>query len=534
MTEAESAPPSPARPRRRAGRQLAIGAVLLLVVAGIAVFQLVPGSPAAVELSPSEDLLLTPTASLQFSARVTDARGRLVEERPAWSSDGSISDAGLFTAPERAGAYYVQAAAGPATAVVHVLVTAGPAKTVRVMPEEAVVKPRESVRLSVKATDTWGNELTVPAFWRVAAGAGSIDGDGLFLAGRAGTSRITAEIQSVAAGATITAACPAPRAETTAGVSFTLACAESADVHIGAGGLSAQAVTETVDTAVAAVEKSFGRVFERRLEINVFPTKDSFDNGVRQLLHAEPTPGEEGIFAQPNSIVIDWGAPESPEAIVRHEVTHALIATTARRGIPLWANEGLATLHEFPVSESAALASRYCTASAAMNGRLPNLGVLATSQDWASYIGDVGPLAYAIAGQLAAFAAEDANGSANLVEKLSTGLTFDAAYAAASGRTYDSFVAGLPARARALAERSPGVATSGRLFDGSTVYVSYGQPGGSRVSVDVRNDRFFGGGTDIASYFGCAIGFLRPTWPAGTFTISVSGPNGGATGTLRR
>ena len=77
MTEAESAPLSPAPPRRRAGRLLAIGAVLLLVVAGIAVFQLVPGSPAAVELSPSEDLLLTPTASLQFSARVTDARGAI-------------------------------------------------------------------------------------------------------------------------------------------------------------------------------------------------------------------------------------------------------------------------------------------------------------------------------------------------------------------------------------------------------------------------------------------------------------------------
>ena len=43
MTEAESAPLSPAPPRRRAGRLLAIGAVLLLVVAGIAVFQLVPG-----------------------------------------------------------------------------------------------------------------------------------------------------------------------------------------------------------------------------------------------------------------------------------------------------------------------------------------------------------------------------------------------------------------------------------------------------------------------------------------------------------
>ena len=141
-------------------------------------------------------------------------------------------------------------------------------------------------------------------------------------------------------------------------------------------------------------------------------------------------------------------------------------------------------------------------------------------------------VAYDIAAQVTAFMVSDVGGQTNLLDKMAGGLPVESAYEAASGHSFTSFVADLPDRARALADRYPGVAVTRRLFDGAVVYVAYGQPGDSRVTVDIRNSLYFGGGPGTTDYFGCLPAYLGASWPRGTYVVTVSGAIGRATATL--
>jgi hypothetical protein len=93
-------------------------------------------------------------------------------------------------------------------------------------------------------------------------------------------------------------------------------------------------------------------------------------------------------------------------------------------------------------------------------------------------------------------------------------------------------VADLPDRARALADRYPGVAVTRRLFDGTVVYVAYGQQSDSRVTIDIRNSVYFGGGPATTDYFGCLPAYLGASWPRGSYIVTVTGAMGRATATL--
>jgi hypothetical protein len=517
---------------------LAVSAVVLLAAVGgfYAWSELVPGPPDAIAILPAEGVTLTPTASQRFAAQVRDIRGRLIDVRPSWTSDGGAVDAdGRFTAPDRAGTYFVEAAVGTVTALTRVTVSPGAPRTVRVTPADATVKPRDTVPLSATALDEWGNLVPVTPAWRVTHGTGTVDQQGIFRAGTSGTSTIAAEIEGLVASATVAAACVPPRTETAADLAFTVVCGTFADVWLNGPGLDPPRVVETIDRAVVAVEGAFGRSLGHRLNVNVFSTKESFDRGLRQLFRVEPSPLEEGVYVPPSLIGINWTAPDSPEAIARHEITHLMVdAVAGRRSVPYWLHEGLATLNEFPIAEDTALISRYCTASAAQNGRLPDLAALASAQGWRAYVNEVGVVAYFVSAQVASFVADDARGQVSLLEKMAGGLPMESAYAAASGRPFDAFVAELGERARGLADGYPGVAVTRRLADGSVVYVAYGEPGDSRITIDIRNDRFFGGGTATTTFYGCYAGSIDSRWPQGTYVVTLDGAAGRATATLRR
>jgi hypothetical protein len=269
--------------------------------------------------------------------------------------------------------------------------------------------------------------------------------------------------------------------------------------------------------------------------VNVFSTKENFDRGLRQLFRVEPSPLEEGVFVPPSLIGIDWSAPDIPEAIARHEITHLMVAEIAgRQPVPFWLHEGLATLNEFPVSEDTALVSRYCTASAANIERLPDLSAIMTSPGWRAYVKEVGVVAYYAAAQIASFLVADVGGQSALLEKMAGGLPVESAYAAASGRSFETFLGELPRRAQALADRFPGVAVTPRLPDGSSVYVIYGQPAEARVTIDIRSTRVFGGGTTTTTHYGCIPGSIDGSWPSGSYTVTLNGPAGRATATLLR
>jgi hypothetical protein len=510
-----------------------VGAVVALGAGAYAWSELVPGTPVSLEILPSTELLLTPTAQAQLSARVTDARGRIVNVRPSWNGDIAVGADGAIVAPDKTGTYYLDAVVGDVRSSAKLIVKPGPPHSLRVLPARATVKPRDTVAFAATAFDEWGNSAPIKPSWRVSAGGGSVNEQGIFVAGLSGTATITADIDGFSASATATTQCAPPRTESAAGLTFTVICGAYADVWTNGTGLSSPTVTRTVDEAVSSVEMTFGRQFRQRLTVTAFANKASFDLGLKQLYRVDALPYEEGVFVAPAFVAVDWDAPDGPEVVTRHEITHLAVAQAAgRQPIPYWLHEGLATLSEFPVAEDAAVVSRYCTASAAKNARLPTLSEIGSRDGWTSYVNEVGAIAYHVSAQLSSFLALDAKGDLNLLDKMAGGLPVESAYQAASGKSFEAFTADLPDRARSLADRYPGLAFAQR-DDGRTFYVAFGQPSGARVTIDIRNNLYYGGGSKTANAYGCVIGYLDSGWPHGTYTVTMTGPAGNATAIVR-
>ena len=498
--------------------------------------ELVPGAPMTIAIVPAEDVEVAPTAQFQFASDVRDARNRVVGTTPSWTSEAPIDERGLFTAPDRAGVYFVKATIGELAATAKITVKPGAPRTVRVLPAAASLKPRDTAAFSATAFDEWGNSTPVTPSWHVTAGNGTIDEQGIFTADGPGVSTITLDVDGITTSATATARCVPPRTETAGGLTFTVVCGASADVWLNGNGLDATTVTNTIDRSVAAVEAAFGRPLRHRLNVNVFATKAGVDAGLKQVLRVEPTPLEEGVFIPPAIVAIDWDGGDLPEAIARHEITHLVVDEAAGRrvAVPFWLHEGLATLNEFPVSADTELISRYCTASAAKADQLPVLSSIATGAGWRAYVDDVGVDAYYLAAQVASFMAADAASQSNLLDKIRGGLPMESAYAAASGRSFETFTSELSGRALALAEKYPGIASTTRDSDGGTVYVAYGQPPDTRISVNISNSRFGGSNSPTTNTYGCVPGLLGKSWPRGTYLVTVTGPNGRATANLVR
>ena len=511
-------------------------ATLALAVGVYAWSEIVPGPPMTIAIVPADEVVVTPTSQFQFASDVRDARNRVVGTKPAWTSEAPIDERGLFTAPDRAGVYYVRAAIGELAATAKITVKPGTPRTVRVLPATASLKPRDTVAFSASAFDEWGNGVPVTPTWRVTAGAGSIDEQGIFTARGSGVSTITMDVEGITTSATATAQCVPPRTETAGGLTFTVVCGANADIWLNGNGLDAADVTTTIDQAVVGVEAAFGRALTHRLNVNVFGTKGAFDIGLKQVLRVEPTPLEEGVFIPPAIVAIDWNGSDAPEAIARHEITHLVVDEAAGRrvALPFWLHEGLATVNEFPVSADAALRSRYCTASAAKVGQMPTLSSIATGAGWRAYVNDVGADAYYLAAQVASFVVSDAGGESNLLGKIGGGLSIESAYAAATGRSFETFTAELGDRALALADGYPGIASTTRESDGGSVYVLYGQPPDTRVNVNISNARFGGSNSPTTNRYGCVAGLLGNSWPHGTYLVTLNGPAGRATATLVR
>jgi hypothetical protein len=194
--------------------------------------EIVPGAPITIAIVPGDEVVIPPTTQFQFASDIRDARNRVVGAKPAWTSEAPIDERGLFTAPDRAGVYYVQAAIGELAATAKITVKPGAPRTVRVLPATASLKPRDTVAFSASAFDEWGNSVPVTPTWRVTAGAGTIDEQGIFTAGVSGLSTITMDVDGITTSATATAQCVGPRTEVAGGLTFTVACGAYADVWL--------------------------------------------------------------------------------------------------------------------------------------------------------------------------------------------------------------------------------------------------------------------------------------------------------------
>jgi tetratricopeptide (TPR) repeat protein len=126
--------------------------------------------------------------------------------------------------------------------------------------------------------------------------------------------------------------------------------------------------------------------------------------------------------------------PEELDRVLAHEFTHALVRTLAKRNVPTWLNEGLATALEtgdLEWAEHRVSRARGIPLSALRGG-------------FGRFSGDQAQLAYATSALAARRLLEDGGGFAiaNLLRDLGTGADFDRAFLHRFQRTFADFQAG--------------------------------------------------------------------------------------------
>ena len=150
-----------------------------------------PGPLAILQITPSE-VAVPADESFKFSAEGFDEFGNAIENVDfAWTASedaGSIDSTGLFNAATTAGEYSnsvtVNSDDGAHQASINVIVEPGPPISITLNPADLVLDIGASQEIILEATDEFGNEISNPlSSWKVAAEVGSIDGNGVVIAG---------------------------------------------------------------------------------------------------------------------------------------------------------------------------------------------------------------------------------------------------------------------------------------------------------------------------------------------------------------
>ncbi|MEX2527944.1 MAG: ice-binding family protein [Gemmatimonadota bacterium] len=170
------------------------GAATVTVIAGAAVSISVTPNPQSLPINGAQ----------QFTATAVDAGGNPVAVTPVWSVEaggGTINaGTGMFTAGTTLGTFTntVRATVGSLSGSATVTVVAGPAVSIRVVPDPATMLVGTTQQFTATAIDAGGNSVPITATWSVEAGGGTINAsNGLFTAGTtAGTFRKTIKATS--------------------------------------------------------------------------------------------------------------------------------------------------------------------------------------------------------------------------------------------------------------------------------------------------------------------------------------------------
>jgi len=130
-------------------------------------------------------------STVQFKATAYDSKGRVIPTPVLWSSNGSISQAGLFTGTAP-GTYYVRASVtyeGRTTYAGASVNVASRLTRVTIDPLVPVLTLGQSVQFAAKAQDSLGNVVPATVTW---SSAGTISSTGLFTAEKPGNFTVSA------------------------------------------------------------------------------------------------------------------------------------------------------------------------------------------------------------------------------------------------------------------------------------------------------------------------------------------------------
>lgn len=283
----------------------------------------------------------------------------------------------------------------------------------------------------------------------------------------------------------------------------------------------------------AAVESYFGTRFREVPAVFLFASQGSFRAALeRQFGYAG---GTAALLAEQYGGILVGGIDAiaingenvlagARPTIFRHELAHVMAHQLAGATLPLWLDEGLATLvadpdpGAFDVDRATALSilGRQALASVAFD----------ESRSWADRNTTLAGHAYGVAAEAARLVVTrvERSGLVALLARVKGGATFASAYEAAAGEPLERFLDEVPARA--LAGCTRGIAVSATRPDGLVVWWIYGFPAAADVAITadgpvryafaVRTDRF-----------GVQSGTVGAPMPAGTYVLRAESGGSG-------
>ncbi len=298
-------------------------------------------------------------------------------------------------------------------------------------------------------------------------------------------------------------------------------------------------LASAVDRDLSQVELDYGRQFDQRPAIYVFATRSSFALGLQQLFGVRTT--DAGLLAAANggvtlprqgAIVINLQnvKSEGDLAIVRHELTHALIhqIVGADASVPAWLDEGLATLEER--GDDVAVASRGTAVTMTMlaEGKV-SLDRLESGVQWAQENAALSGEAYTVAADAARLLRErvSRDGLIRAFEETGRGTTFAQAYAEAAGESLPDFERAFPAR---LAAENASPRFSHEEASGGVRWTVSGLKAGSSVDITISGLNYEVTYPGVTDKYGMYSAVFGETAPAGRYSVRVVGPGGTATG----
>ena len=303
-----------------------------------------------------------------------------------------------------------------------------------------------------------------------------------------------------------------------------------------------EALAQAVARDVAKLETDFGQTFARRPAVYAFATRNSFAFALQDIFGVRGP--DAGLLAAANggitlprqgAIVINLqNVPNDKDyAIVRHELTHALVHETIglNATLPAWFDEGLATLVERDGGATTGARSSAVALAVLIEGKT-TLGDLEQQTEWAQRNATLDGHAYSVAAEAVRLLETRVShdGLIRMLHAIGGGATFAAAYANEAGESIADFERSFPSRL--AADQSEARITHSPKADGvlwtlsgfvpeSTVSVTI-DGAGYRREYEVRTDKY---GMHQGSFGGTAA--------KGEYTLTASRAGTTATTTIR-
>ena len=302
------------------------------------------------------------------------------------------------------------------------------------------------------------------------------------------------------------------------------------------------ALAKAVERDVAKLEQDFGRAFVSRPALYAFATRNSFAFGLQEIFGVRGP--DAGLLAVANggmtlprqgAIVLNLqNLPSDKDfAIVRHELTHALVHETigVDSALPAWFDEGLATLMERDGAATAGARSSAVALSILTEGKT-TLGDLDQQTQWAQRNAALDGQAYSVAAEAVRLLEERVthDGLIRILHAMGGGTTFASAYADEAGESIADFERAFPSRL-AVDQSDARIVQTPRA-DGVLWTLSGFMPE-SVVTIAIDGDAYHLEFQIRTDKYGMHQGSFGGTAPKGEYTLRASRLGTSATATIR-